>query len=175
MPILSLTGMQKIHRYIIFLSFLLPFTGFAQIRFKTVVPQQSIIAGQPFQVQYIVENAGDISNFSPPAFPGFNFVTGPHIYSGNTQPGSDPVYKNMVITLAAIRKGRFRIHGASCMINGKLYRSNDVLVEVISQKEAESLNKINRTSGNNSVYFLRPGEDPIKKIRENLFLKIMIP
>jgi hypothetical protein len=123
------------------------------------VPQHPIIPGESFQVQYIVENSDDISDFSPPRFAGFRVVSGPNIYSGN----KSAHYKNLVFTLAAIKEGRFKIYGATCSINGKFFKSNDAIVKVIALKEPDE-----------SSYFLRPGEDPLKKIRENLFLKLIV-
>jgi hypothetical protein len=134
------------------------FSGFAQVEFKTIVPQHPVVPGESFQVQYIVENADEISNFSPPQFSGFRVVSGP-----NTYDGSNSSYKNLVITLVAIKEGKFKIHGASCLINGKLLKSNDVILQVIALKGTGE-----------SSYFLAPGEDPEKKIRENLFLKLVI-
>ena len=131
----------------------------AQVSFRAVVPQRPIAPGESFQVQYIIQNAEKVSDFSPPPFQGFRVVSGPHLYSGD-----GPVSrKNLVVTLAAIREGNFKIPGASCMADGKFERSNEVMIRVMSQKE------IDETS-----YFLKQGEDPFQKIRENLFLKLTI-
>ena len=131
----------------------------AQVNFRAVVPQRPIAPGESFQVQYIIQNAEKVSDFSPPPFQGFRVVSGPHLYSGD-----GPVsQKNLVVTLAAIREGNFKIPGASCMADGKFERSNEVMIRVMSQKE------IDETS-----YFLKQGEDPFQKIRENLFLKLTI-
>jgi len=135
------------------------FNATAQVNFKTIVPQHPIAPGESFQVQYIIENAEKVSDFSPPPFQGFRMVSGPHMYSGE-----GPIaQKNLVFTLAAIREGNFKIPGASCLADGKFEKSNEVIVRVISQKE------IDETS-----YFLKQGEDPFQKIRENLFLKLTI-
>jgi hypothetical protein len=78
--------------------------------------------------------------------------------------GDGPVaQKNLVFTLAAIREGNFKISGASCLADGKFEKSNEVIVRVISQKEMDE-----------TSYFLKQGEDPFQKIRENLFLKLTI-
>ena len=132
---------------------------FAQVNFRTVVPQHSIVLGESFQVQYILENAEKIYDFYPPQIQGFRVVAGPNTYSGNESAS----YKNVVFTLAAIKEGIFKIHGASCLINGRLQKSNDVIVKITSPKGTDE-----------SSYFLKPGEDPLKKIRENLFLKLII-
>src|SRR4030095_14695063 len=143
--------------FLILLSFSFSLAS-GQVKFKTVVPQHSVAPGESFQVQYILENAVEISNFLPPAFPGFRIVSGPNMYSGEN-PTS---YKNLVFTLAAIKEGRFRIYGAACSVNGTVIKSNDAHVTVLTPDPEES------------PYLLRPGEDPFKKIRENLFLKLII-
>ncbi len=132
---------------------------FGQVRFRTVVPQHAMVPGESFQVQYILENVEKIADFSPPPFQGFRIVSGPNIYSGDKSTS----YKNWVFTLAAIKEGIFKIHGATCLINGRLQKSNDVTVKILSPGESDQ-----------SSYFLKPGEDPFKKIRENLFLKLII-
>jgi hypothetical protein len=136
-----------------------------QIKLKTIVPQHSIPIGESFQVQYILENADNISDFHAPQFSGFRLVSGPNIYSGKktTEEGRAVLYKNIVFTLAAKTEGQFRIGGASCSVNGKILKSNTATVKVISPKEPDE-----------SSYFLRAGEDPFKKIRQNLFLKLTV-
>jgi len=152
--------MKQFRAGILFLFLLFHFSfAIAQVNFKAIVPQHPIAPGESFQVQYIIENAEKVSDFSPPPFQGFRLVSGPHIYSGE---GPVP-QKNLVFTLAAIREGNFKIPGASCLADGKLEKSNEVVVKVISQKEMDE-----------TSYFLKQGEDPYQKIRENLFLKLTI-
>jgi len=129
-----------------------------QVRFRTVVPQRTIAPGESFQVQYILENAGEISNFSAPQFNGFRVVAGPNVYAGDRSSHS-----NIVFTLAALDKGHFKIYGATCAVNGKLIKSNDAFIEVASLEEPGE-----------SPYFLRTGEDPYEKIKQNLFLKLIV-
>jgi hypothetical protein len=78
--------------------------------------------------------------------------------------GDGPIaQKNLVFTLAAIREGNFKIPGASCVADGKLEKSNDISIRVISQKEMDE-----------TSYFLKQDEDPFQKIRDNLFLKLTV-
>src|SRR5436190_3252071 len=131
----------------------------AQVRFRTVVPQRPVARGESFQVQYIVENASEISNFSAPPFDGFRVVAGPNVYVADRSSS----HKNVVFTLVAVDKGRFKIVGATCNVNGKPMKSNDAFVQVASLEEPGE-----------SPYFLRLGEDPYEKIKENLFLKLIL-
>jgi len=148
----------------------------AQINFRTIAPQQPIVAGESFEVQYIIEGEENIESFTAPAFTGFRFVTGPHVYKGSLIDLNiaKPLI-NTVYTLASVKPGRYVIHGAKALVNGSEIKSNDIFVEVISREDAYKLNRSKDGSFyKNSEYFLRPGEDPIEKIRQNLFLKVMV-
>ena len=146
----------------------------AQVEFKTVVTRKPVVSGESFQVQYIIQEAEKLGNFKPPAFIHFRFVSGPNQYNGSvrTLNGTKPI-RNFVYTLEAINPGRFIIHGATAMVNGKSVKSNDVVLEVISKEQAAKLFDRN-TAAVNSDYILRPGDDAYKKIRQNLFLKVMV-
>src|SRR6185436_11937916 len=127
--------MKGITNILIFIT--LAFSLKAQIVFKTVVPQLPVVAGESFQVQYIIEDAGKISNFYPPDFKSFRMVAGPNTYTGTMMTyNRAKQLTNTVYTLSAIYPGRFIISGAVVNVNGKTFRSNDVVVEVISKKEA---------------------------------------
>lgn len=164
--------MKRVATILFFFFFSLSMTG--QVVFKTIVPQLPVISGESFQVQFIIEDGDKSMTVKPPVFNNFRFVTGPNIYTGNvsTIHGMKPL-KNSVYTLEAGRPGKFILPGATIIVNGKLVRSNDVLVEVISREEA--LKKFNKENGiANSDYFLRPGEDVYEKIRQSLFVKVMV-
>ncbi|HQX97364.1 MAG: protein BatD [Chitinophagaceae bacterium] len=153
---------------------LLPFFVKAQITFSTIVPLQPVVTGTSFQVQYVIEGAETFDDFKPSVFENFRIVTGPNIYNGTTASitGLKRI-RNIVYTLEATRPGKFLIRGAAVTINNRNYESNNVFLIVISEKEAI---RIARQKKENSIsnYFLRPGEDPYKKIKENLFLKVQV-
>ena len=146
----------------------------AQVSFTTVVPQQSITVGESFQVQYIIEGEVNNEDIKPPSFDNFRLVTGPYIYMGSITTVHGPKkVKNIIYTLEALKSGKFVISGASLLQSQKALTSNDVIVTVVSAKEA--LRKSARQNNiPNTDYFLRPGEDPYKKIKENLFLKVQV-
>ena len=144
-----------------------------QVVFRTVVPQQPITVGQSFQVQYVIEEAADVTNFMAPQFPQFRLVTGPNIYQGTSISfGRQREVRNMVYTLEATKTGKFIVRGAAASIDGKLLRSQDQQVTVIT--EAEAMLRYERDNGLDADHFLRPGEDPHNKINRNLFMKVMV-
>ncbi len=146
----------------------------AQVFFKTIIRQRPVVSGESFQVQYVLQEADKVGNFKAPAFTHFRFVSGPNQYSGSatTMHGAKPV-KNFVYTLEALKPGRFIIPGAIAMVNGKMMTSNDVVAEVISKEKAANLYNKN-ISAVNSDYFLKSDEDPYEKIRQNLFVKVLV-
>ena len=145
-----------------------------QLSFRTVVSPQPVIEGEPLQVQYILEgNAADFT-ISPPSFPHFRLVSGPNVHRGtvNSANGTQPLH-NEAYTLEAGSAGQYEIAGAMVTINGKILQSNRVLVTVITRDEAyRRLAQDKSAAGSN--YFLRPGEDPYQKIRDNLFIKVNV-
>lgn len=146
----------------------------AQVSFKTVVPQQPLVAGESFQVQYILEDADNASSLKPPVFKNFRYVAGPNLYTGSVPSvhGSKPL-RNFVYTLEATRPGRFMIPGTTIVADGQLLQSSDVWVKVITKEEATLLFG-REMAAMSSDYILRPGEDPYQKIKKNLFLKVLV-
>lgn len=171
---ITLVGLFMKRTATIFVFLLLLIKVQAQLSFKTIVPQEPLVAGESFQVQYIIEDGDQTMQVKPPVFNHFRFVAGPHLYMGSvaTVNGTKPL-RNAVYTLEAVRPGRFVVPGATIIINGKTIRSNDALVQVISKDEAaRRSDKENRNRP--SDYFLRPGENAYEKIRQNLFVKVMV-
>lgn len=153
---------------------LFPFFLKAQVAFSTVVPLHPVVVGASFQVQFVIEGAEKLDEFKPPGFENFRIVSGPNIYNGTTASvtGQKRV-RNIVYTLEATKQGKFLIQGAAALINNRNYQSNNVFLIIISEKDAI---RIAREEKANSIsnYFLRPGQDPYKKISENLFLKVEV-
>lgn len=146
----------------------------AQVSFKTIIPQQPIVVGESFQVQYILEGGDKNATIRPPVFKAFRLITGPNIYTGSmpSPSGIQPV-QNFVYTLEATRPGKFMVPGTSVFLANRAIKSNDVVLEVISNEDALKM-LYKKGELLSSEYFLRPGEDPYKKIRENLFVKVQV-
>ncbi|HKZ68393.1 MAG TPA: BatD family protein [Chitinophagaceae bacterium] len=147
----------------------------AQKDFQTIVTEGPIVAGESFQVQYVLEETDKDNEFFAPDFKEFRFVSGPNIYIGSAYgSGGTRKLKNIVYTLAANRPGKFIIPGASARIKNSLIKSGNVLLEVISKTEANNRRKKSNQQQTNEDSFLSPGEDPYAKIRRNLFMKVLV-
>jgi len=160
------------HRLITFTASLLLFlfTG-AQSLLRTVVPAKAVVAGESFQVQYIQEEGDRAFPVTTPDFKNFKKVAGPYAYTGTGQNGHTVF--NTVYTLMALKPGRFIIPGATIITDGRSERSTDVIVQVITAEEAAK--KAREQAGSTATaYYLAPGEDPVQKIKQNLFVKVTV-
>jgi hypothetical protein len=110
-----------------------------------------------------LEDVNKESVVKPPSFTGFRLINGPNIYKGSIPGLQGPIaVQNFVYTIEAANTGKYIIPGATTIMNGKLLKSNDIVIEVISPKDAALLyDKV--FDGINSGYFLRPGEDPYER------------
>lgn len=143
-----------------------------QVVFKTILKKGPVVAGEPFKVQYVIENVESDISILTPDFKNIRLVSGPIIYEGAVYAADDlRKIKNFAYTLLAARPGRYLISGATARMDNKLYKSNDAFVEVISKTEA--IKRGIQADAQQSAY-LRPGEDPGQKIRNNLFLKVLV-
>ncbi len=146
----------------------------SQTAITTIVPREAVVQGESFQVQYVLEGSDKNAVFKTPLFPDFRIITGPNVYAGSisSAQGTKPV-QNAVITLEAIRPGRFPIPGIQVTINGVAMRSEEAFVEVISVAEAGQRQKRANKPGSELVS-LYPGEDPAPVIQKNLFLRVEV-
>lgn len=144
----------------------------AQSPIRTIVPGTPVVEGEAFRVQYVITDASITENFSAPDFRQFRLVSGPDIYYGEISGQNQfKQSRNYVFTLEAKKPGRYTIPAARAIINGKLELSDREVIEVISREEA--YRRFSKEA-EKSEYILRPGENVQEKIRQNLFLKLMV-
>lgn len=139
-----------------------------------MVTQQPVVTGEPFQVQYVLEDFNENNEFYPPDFKNFRFVSGPFVHEGSAY-GADGIkkVKNVVYTLEAVKPGKFIIEGATAKVEDRLLKSDNVLIEVISKAEAFKKGLLYDKPQTNTSFYLKPGENPYEKIRNNLFLRVV--
>ena len=102
-----------------------------QVKFTTVVSSQDVGKSDYLQVEFVVENAKQIDDLTPPEFPGFHVAQGPIQSSGmSIVNGNMSQYKALSFVLEPTRTGKFVIGGASATVDGKHMQSNAVTVNV---------------------------------------------
>ncbi|HVW60247.1 MAG TPA: BatD family protein [Puia sp.] len=172
------------------------FTGLfasGQVKFNTVVSSQDIGRSDYLQVEFVIENARQIDQMTPPDFQGFQVVQGPIQSSGmSIVNGNMSQYKSLSFVLQPVKTGKFIIGGASATVDGKHMRSNSVTVTVSGSSSSSGAGGGNTRPINpfpsinwppdpmgppedvDRDIVLKPGENVKDKIRKNLFLKVQV-
>ena len=139
----------------------------AQVSVKTIVSKQPVVSGESFQIQYAVNRPASAIHFVSPSFVAFRVIRGPELFTGTEQVNGTTVsISNYVFTLEALKPGPYRLPAATVTVEGKQFSGSDAFVEVISKLQAAQLNEDDQQ--------LLPGENPYKRIRQNLFLKLLV-
>ncbi len=165
-----------------------------QVKFTTVVSSQELGLNDYLQVEFVVENARQIDELTPPDFPGFHIAQGPIQSSGmSVINGNTSQYKGLSFVLQPVRTGKFTIPGASAVVDGRRMRSNTVVIIVRSGGSGAAPANPGAAGGSHPLlqpfgadpfgpepeevdrdYILKPGENVKDKIRKNLFVKIQV-
>ena len=120
--------MKKI--YLLWSVLLLCFShGIAQVSFQTKVSKNRLGLNERLRVSFEMNQNGD--NFTPPSFNGFNVVGGPNQSVSNSWVnGVRSFSKSYTYFLTPTRKGKITIAQASIEIDGEVYKTTPVQIEV---------------------------------------------
>lgn len=153
---------------------LLNVAAFGQAKFYAAVSEGPLVAGQTFQVQYIVEDPKEPPQFRLPAFSSFTVHDSFDSKSTVIQSGAglSQVYSKIVV-LSVNKPGRYTIPGAKAFIDGKWQQFSSTKVEIVkdwlpAQPDYEPLNQDIPIEKNSE---LKPGESIEKKLADHLFMR----
>ncbi|MFD2918975.1 BatD family protein [Terrimonas rubra] len=137
---------------------------YAQPVFKVITPQAPVGIGQPFTVQYIMDASGAAS-FTLPEASAFSFVNGPDEYiTGNN-------LINKVYTLVGRIEGKNVLPEASVTIKGKTYYTKPATIDILP---VEGISPKGAVPATEELSTLLPGEDPYKKIKDNIVIQVEV-
>lgn len=107
--------------------------------------QNVVAVGEQFQLTYTLNNQG--TNFKPGAISGFRVLAGPSTSNSSSisvvnGKMTQAVTQTYSYVLMATKEGKFNIPAAKIEVNGKIYASNALNIEVVKQ------NTSNQNSGN---------------------------
>lgn len=186
--------MEKvIKKWLLIISFMLPGMGtlWAQgVQFTTAASSTQVGVREPFRVQFTINDASNISGFQAPAFRGFEILSRSQSQSTSIINGKVSQSVTFEFILQANAQGRYTISGAKARIDGDQMQSNPISISV----EKGYANSNNNQSRNNPVPqapnpfgfappalqrqlqsqpgILRNGENPMEKIKKNVFVKV---
>lgn len=120
-------------RYLILL--LLSFQGlFAQVQFEAKVSKTTLGLNERLRIDFSMNDDGD--NFSPPSFEGFRIVGGPsQQVSQSWINGRSSFQKSYSYFLLPTQKGTLIIKQAAVEINGQIYKTNPIKINVTAAVE----------------------------------------
>ncbi len=131
---------------IIILSFFLAIStiSVAQVKFEAKASKNKLGVNERLRVDFEMNKDGD--NFNPPSFKGFTVVGGPNQAVSNSWINGKRTYsKTYSYFLAPTSRGKFTISQAEITIDGDIYKTTPIQVEVTSAVETP-------TDGNNSDF-----------------------
>lgn len=161
----------------------------AQVRFTASISPAQIGKDEYAQLKLVVENAKDVQDIQPPLLKNFTIVSGPNQESGmSSVNGNVKKYIALSFIIKPKTIGKFSIPPASAKADGADYKSNMVSISVVSSSTGNSPvnnNFVNPFAGIdpfaepapksiNRDYILKKGEDPLEKIRKNMFVKLEV-
>ncbi len=142
----------------------------AQPVIRTIAPDKAVTVSEPFRIQFVVENSNSNQRFYAPNLSGLKIIRGPEVYSGSQFIGGKKTeITNYVYTVVANKPGNYKINTASVKLKGLTFYGNEFFITAIKKEKLFLSGEGVDFSG----YQLMPGEDPYRKIAENLFLKII--
>jgi len=158
-----------------------------EFRFTTSVSNNKVAVDEPFQIQFMLENAPNVTSFTPPSFNDFEILQGPSQMQGQSiMNGRRSEYIALIYVVQPKRVGNFTIAGAQARSNGNVVRSNPVTIEVV--KASRGGNQPPQQMAPQSNYpqsrsqrqqqsdemegVLRNGEDVNAKLKKNIFVRV---
>lgn len=120
--------------------------GFSQIKFEAEASKTNLGVNENLRVDFKMNKDGD--NFNPPSFDGFSVVGGPNqSVSNNWINGVRSFSKTYSYFLSPIKKGKYTIGQASIEIDGDIYKTMPIQVQVTEAVQSS-------VSPNNPISFL---------------------
>jgi hypothetical protein len=138
-------------------------------KIQTIVPKQ-VVAGNAFQIQYIIENPSSLAGIHAPQFENFQLVSGPNYYKGSSLiNGKTQPIENITYTVVPLKTGIIKINPLTVQFTaGNEESSDEVTLNVIPQPKA-SFNSVSTYTDIN-LYAPPSKTDLDKLIEANLFV-----
>ena len=136
----------------LFVFFLVWANAISQVSFKATVSKSELGINERLRVVFEMNENGD--NFIPPEFTGFNIVGGPNQAISNSWiNGKRTFSKKYTYFLSPKLKGKLTIGQASIEINGQLYKTSPIQLNITGVVD----NRLNNNSDNlvnNDIYLV---------------------
>src|SRR5690242_11630848 len=103
-------------------------------RIQIIVPKQ-VVAGEAFQIQYIIADPSELVTVIPPQFDNLQLISGPNYYKGNSLVnGKTQAIENITYTLVPAKEGAIKINSLTARFkNGIEEKTDEVVISVLPQ------------------------------------------
>ncbi|OMP79823.1 BatD family protein [[Flexibacter] sp. ATCC 35208] len=164
-----------------------------EFKFTTTVSSNKVALDEPFQIQFMLENGTNVTQFTPPNFNDFELLQGPNQMQGTSiVNGRRSDYIALIYLIRAKRVGNFTIPAAAARVNGDIVKSNPVTIEVAKgisgsaaqqqqpQRQQVPVNPFagmgQRSAPSHQAEemegVIKNGEDINAKLKKNIFVKV---
>ena len=125
------------NNFLLILTFFYCTLTWTQIKFEAEVSKNKLGVNENLRIDFKMNKDGD--NFSPPNFDGFNIVGGPNQSVSNSWiNGTRTFSKTYSYFLSPIKRGRFTIGQASIEIEGDIYKTSPVDIQVVEAVDSSA-------------------------------------
>ena len=135
--------------------FLISFHGlWAQVQFEAKVSKNTLGLNERLRIDFTMNADGD--NFSPPSFEGFRIVAGPsQQVSQSWVNGRSSFNKSYSYFLLPIQKGTLTIKQAAVEINGQIYKTNPIKINVTAAvQQPRDPNEESQVSADDAIHLV---------------------
>jgi hypothetical protein len=138
---------------------------------QIIVPKEPIIAGNAFQVQYIIPDNAVVEHVKPPVSDTIKLISGPNFYKGTVLiDGKQQMIQNIAFTLVASGTGAITIRSTSISFkSGQELWTDEAAITVVPPIKASFNSKSSYTDI--SLYAPSSKNDLDQLINENLFVR----
>jgi hypothetical protein len=163
---------------LIFVAFILPqFSIAQQVSFYAIASKSTISVGDKIEIAYTIENADFTDLVTPNWSVHLKFLYGPSRFSNyEVINGKISSKKTFSYLLKATKAGKIKIKGATAIINGKSFKSNDLTITIV--EPGEPINNTGPTpkpNNNGNVSSKEDGNQSIEEqIKSNIFVKAFV-
>ncbi len=165
---------------------LLSFASGAQVQFEISVNAREIGKRDELQVEYVISGSDRVSNFKLPYFKKWTVMSGPststEVYTVNGTRTSTHKY---IYLLSPTGAGKLELPATSVDADGKTIHCKGIFISVKAQDHVDGAGTSPAVQSYSDLteaeddpveedfkeYILKPGEDAVKKIKANLFIR----
>src|SRR6476661_8696544 len=156
----------------------------SQVKFSASADPEIIGRNEYTTLRFVLENAGNIQQISPPAFNDFTILSGPLQESGMSNiNGKVSNYVAISFVVQPKSTGTFTLSGAVAKVDGRNYRSNPLKIIVDKKSHGQNPSAMQQVPGffdepkpmsSFSDYIFKNGENVQDKVDKNMHLRLEV-